>query len=202
MAITALREMAAIHEEFGRARDASTVWDRIADRSEEESRSEALKKAAHWAMVSLDWATAEDRVLKALDSAPTSSMQLRQALLTDLGEIRFLSGNPSSAIEPLVEASEMGSSAEGLKAFSTLGRAQEAANRPEEALETYLRIGYLYPLETSEVARSLFRAGQILEAQGNTARARAVYQKISQGAPEDWRAKADENGAPTSPDKR
>jgi tetratricopeptide (TPR) repeat protein len=178
MGLAALRVLAGLFEEQGPPARARETWDAVAGRTEGDERCQALRAAARWARVGLDWAGAEQRLQAALAACPTGATLTRQALLADLGELRLLAGTPDQALEPLTEATELGTSPEGLRAFLSLGRAQETAKRPEEALETYLRIGYLYPLTDADSARALLRAGRLLEEQGAPERARAVYQKV------------------------
>ena len=115
---------------------------------------------------------------------------LRQALLADLGETLLLAGHPEQAVELLRRAGELGRSDEGLRALISLGRAQEAAGTGEEALDTYLRLGYLYPLSDPEVARALLRAGALLEELGDRERSQQLYRKLIDEAPAEWAARA------------
>lgn len=201
--LAALRELARLFERQGPADAARGAWDELARRTSGEERCRARRSAAGAARALLDWAGAEERVRAALADCPASAVLLRQAVLADLGEVLLLAGRPDSAAESLAAAAEMGTSPEGLRAFQTLGRALEAAGRGQEALETYLRIGYLYPLSDAEAAAALLRAGRLLETQGQPDRARAVYEKVAADAGEEPAREAREHlarlAAPAGP---
>lgn len=179
LGVAALRDLALHFDDRGPPHRARGAWDALARRATGEDQCRALRSAAHSSRALLDWAGAEERLSAALEACPAPAELLRQGVLADLGEVFLLAGNPDRAIAPLSEASAMGSSPEGLRAFLTLGRAQEAAGRAQEALETYLRIGYLYPLTDDGVARALLRAGRLFEDQGAPDRARGLYERIS-----------------------
>ncbi|MEW6489224.1 MAG: tetratricopeptide repeat protein, partial [Thermodesulfobacteriota bacterium] len=182
--LAALRELARLFERQGPADAAREAWDELARRTRAEERCRARRSGAGAARALLDWAGAEARLRTALEECAASPALLRQAVLADLGEVLLLAGRPDAAAEPLAAAAEMGTSPEGLRAFQILGRALEAAGRGQEALETYLRIGYLYPLSDSEVAGAFLRAGRLLESQGQLDQARAVYEKVAGDAAE------------------
>lgn len=183
MGLAARKELARVYEEHGTAAQARDAYDEVARATEGEERCQALRSAARSARVALDWDGARERLTAALAACPPDDPRLRQALLADLGEVLVLAGEPAAATGPLGEAAELGTSPDGLRAFTALGRAQEAAGQTEEALETYLRIGYLYPVDDPAVARSLMRAGALLEAGGDAVRARAVYEKVAAQGP-------------------
>ena len=203
--LAALRELGRLLDRRGPPETARGVWDRLAARTEGTERAEVLRAAARSAAALLDWEGAEGRLRAALEACPESAPLLRQALLADLGETFLLQGAPGRAVEPLSEAAELALSPEGLRAFLAMGKAQEAATREQEALETYLRIGYLYPVAEPGVAGALLRAGEILRGQGDVGRARAVYQKVADEAPEETAGRATqalgELGVPPAPDQ-
>ena len=174
-------------------------WERFADRARGEDRARALGEAARWARTTSAWDEAEQLLERALAAAPEGDTLLRQTLLTDLGETLLLADRPARAVELLRRAGELGRSDQGLRALTSLGRAQEAAGVPEEALDTYLRLGYLYPLGDPEVARVLLRAGALLEELGDGDRARQLYRKLADEAPAEWARRASERlpGEPT-----
>ncbi len=192
LGLAALRELARFFEEQGPPARARDAWDQVARRTDGEERCRARRDAARSARALLDWPGAEERLRAAFGACPPSAQLLRQGVLADLGELFLLAGTPDRALAPLAEAGEMGTSPEGLRAYQALGRAQEAAGRGQEALETYLRIGYLYPLTDAEAARALLRAGSLLEAQGAPDRARAVYEKVVSDAGEEPAREAQE----------
>ncbi|GAB4284663.1 MAG: hypothetical protein Kow0092_39020 [Deferrisomatales bacterium] len=179
----ALRELAALFEQAGDAAGARGAWDRLAEATEGEQRSRALRSAARWARTELDWAGAQARLEQALAACPPDAPVLRQAVLADLGEVLLLRGAPDDAAAPLRQAAELGVSPEGLRALVTLGRAHEALGDGKQALETYLRIGYLYPLGELPAARAVMRAGVMLEEAGRSAQARSVFRKLADQAP-------------------
>ncbi|HSH69959.1 MAG TPA: tetratricopeptide repeat protein [Deferrisomatales bacterium] len=186
----ALRQRALVLERIGQPGAARTAWEQFAARAEGEPRATALREAARWARATAAWDEARDLLERALAACPADELVLRQALLTDLGETQLLAGHPDQAVELLRQAGELGRSDEGLRALISLGRAQEAAGTGEEALDTYLRIGYLYPLHNPEVARALLRAGALLEDLGDPERAQQLYHKLSDEAPDEWAARA------------
>jgi tetratricopeptide (TPR) repeat protein len=188
--LAALRERATLLDQRGEPVPARQAWDDLAARTEGEGRSQALRAAARWASKAGDWEGARERIERALEACPPEATVLHQGLLTDRGELLLHQGNPEDAVTQLAAAAEMGTSPEGLRAFVTLARAQEAAGRAQEALETSLRIGYLYPVAEDQVARALLHAAQLLEKRNNTAQARAVYEKVAAEGPDQWAAEA------------
>lgn len=201
--LAALRELARLFDRQGPAGAARGAWDELARRTRGEERCRARRSAAAAARAVLDWEGAEERIRAALTECAASPALLRQAVLADLGEVLLLAGRPDAAAEPLAAAAEVGTSPEGLRALQTLARALEAAGRGQEALETYLRIGYLYPMSDSEAAGAFLRAGRLLEAQGQIDQARAVYEKVAGGAGEGPAREAREHlarlGVPADP---
>ncbi len=184
--LAALRELTALAEREGDARRARELWDRVAVRSEGPDRVAALRAAAAWARTSGDWDASLERLRKALGACPKERDDLRQAVLADMGRTLLAAGRPAEAIEPLQEAGDLGKSPEGLRALLLLGQAQEAAGRTQDALETYLRMGYLYPSDRPEVAQGLLSAAEILERAGRTDRARSVLERVAEQAPAPW----------------
>jgi tetratricopeptide (TPR) repeat protein len=188
--LAALRELARLLEEHGTLVQAREAWDRLAERTKGQERTTALRSAARWARASLDWGGARQRMEAALAACPAEAVVLRQELLADLGELLLLEGRPEEAALPLAEAAEMGASAGGLRAFLSLARAQEAAGQTQEALESVLRIGYLYPVSEAEVAQALLRAAELLETQNKVVQARALYEKVVAEGPVQWAEQA------------
>ena len=184
--LAALRELTTLAEEEGDARGARDLWDRVAARSKGADRVAALRAAAAWARTSGDWEAALKRLRKALEACPPERDDLRQAVLADTGRTLLAAGRPEEAVGPLQEAGDLGKSPEGLRALLLLGRAQEAAGRPQDALETYLRMGYLYPPDRPEVAQGLLSAADILEGAGRPDRARSVLERVAGQAPSPW----------------
>ena len=70
------------------------------------------------------------------------------------------------------------------------GDRQAAAGDMDAALETYLRIGYLHPLEAQEASRAMLRAGILLEGQGRTEQARKVWEKVRDNGADPWNKEA------------
>ena len=188
--LAALRELTALAEREGDARRARELWDRVAARSEGADRVAALRAAAAWARTSGDWEAALERLRRALEACPPERDDLRQAVLADTGRTLLAAGRPGEAVGPLREAGDLGKSPEGLRALLLLGRAQEAAGTPQDALETYLRMGYLYPSDRPEVAQGLLSAAEILERAGRVDRARSVLERVAGQAPAPWAEQA------------
>ncbi|RMG90711.1 MAG: hypothetical protein D6708_08070 [Candidatus Dadabacteria bacterium] len=176
--LAALRDLARLAEAQGRDARAADLWDRVAQRTQGPERVEALRGAARARAALLEW----DRALAALDAAagacPPDRPDLRQAVEADRGRVLLLSGRPAEAAAVLQAAADLGKSADGLRALVWAGRALEAAGRPDEALETFLRIGYLYPDDDPQVREALGRAADLLEARGETERARSVRARL------------------------
>ncbi|MFU8855412.1 MAG: tetratricopeptide repeat protein [Deferrisomatales bacterium] len=182
----ALWELARVLDRMGPPEAARDTWDALGRRSAGEDRCRALRSAAAASRDLEDWAGSEERLAAALGTCPPQARLLRQGVLADLGELRLRAGAPDRALAPLTEAAGMGLSPDGLRAFLALGSAEEAVGKGQEALETYLRIGYLYSLTDEAAARALLRAGGLLEGQGDPDRARALYEKVAaeaQGEP-------------------
>ena len=59
-----------------------------------------------------------------------------------------------------------------------LGDVYEQLNKPEKAVEVYLKIPYLYAKEISWVTKAYLRVGRIFEDKGDWENARSVYQKV------------------------
>ncbi len=184
LGLAALRLLAEIIEVRGDPETARKTWDEVAARAEKEERIAALRAAARWARAALQWDAAHERLEAALREV--TSEALRQALLADLGELLLLEGRPAEAVETLRTAAEQGTGPEGLRAFLALGTALETQDRDQEALETYLRIGYLYAMAEPEVARASLRAGELLEQREDRGRARAVYEKVASEGRGEW----------------
>jgi len=182
--LPALRELAKIFEEKGMIAKALDAWDRIVKFSEEEERCRAYRSSAKLTLMALNFEDARRRLSAALEVCPQEAEIMRQALLTDMGEVWLLEGVLSKAMESLSKASEMGKSSEGLRALLTMARAQEAHELQQEALETYLRIGYLYSVNDAGVADALLRAGTMFEENGKVDNARSLYKKIVAGGGE------------------
>ena len=186
----ALRQRALVLERVGQPAAARDAWELFANRAEGEPRATALREAARWARATSAWGEARELLERALAACPADGLVLRQALLADQGETLLLAGLPEQAVELLRRAGELGRSDEGLRALSSLGRAHEAAGAQEEALDTYLRLGYLYPVDDPEVARALLRAGTLLEELGDGERAQQLYRKLADEAPAEWAERA------------
>lgn len=188
--LPALRELPRIFEEKGEIAKALQAWDRVVKFTDAEERCLALRAGAKLARVAMDFEDARKRLLSALEACPKEAEIMKQALLTDMGEVWLLEGARTKAMEVLSQAAEMGTSSEGLRAFLTMARAQESNNLTQEALETYLRIGYLYSVNNAGVADSLLRAGTMLEENGNLESARSLYEKIIAGDGEEGKGEA------------
>ena len=59
-----------------------------------------------------------------------------------------------------------------------LGDVYETANKLDQALETYLKIPYLYPKETPWVIKAYLRVGRIFEDKTDWENAKTTYQKV------------------------
>ncbi len=84
-----------------------------------------------------------------------------------------------------IEAYQNALSAEiGLSEFKNaelqfnLGDVYELLNNPEQAVEAYLKIPYLYPKEISWVTKAYLRVARIFEDKGDWENARVIYQKV------------------------
>lgn len=196
----ALHQRALVLERSADPTAARTAWQEYAARAVGEARATALREAARWANALADWEAARGLLDQAVAACPADASLLRQALLVDLGETLLLADQPLEAVAALSRAAELGRSEEGLRALVTLGRAHEAAGATTEALDTYLRLGYLYPLDDPEVSRALLRAGTLLEEQGNPERARQLYQKLSTEAAAEWALRARDRLPPEVPE--
>ena len=108
--------------------------------------------------------------------------------MTDLGRIQLEEGDAGQAAQTLAQAIEAGA---GLSAMWLLGNALEEAGQGQSALETYLRIGYLYPLNQKESAQAMLRAGILLEADGRVEQARKVLEKVRDNGPDPWQKEAE-----------
>ncbi|WP_025323626.1 tetratricopeptide repeat protein [Deferrisoma camini] len=176
--LAALRELARLAEArqaYGRA---ARRWDQVADRSQGADRVEALLAAARNRLAVLDWAGALKRLDRAASACPDDRKDLLQTVETERGRVLLLAGRPAEAASVLRAAADLGTSPLGLRAMTLRGRALEAAGRQDQALETYLRIGYLYPLDDPLVAGALERAAGLLEAQGRTQQAQALRERL------------------------
>ncbi|MBI5015700.1 MAG: tetratricopeptide repeat protein [Deltaproteobacteria bacterium] len=186
----ALEELARLWEASARPADASRAWDRLAERSEGARQSRALRAAARLVSALGDVGGAADRLRRAADAAPAGDLELRRALQADLGELFLKAGRPADALEPLQRAGAGGLGPEGLRALGLLARAQKAAGRTEEALETCLRIGYLYPPVDPATAQALLEAAAALAEAQHRDQARGVYRTVAREGPEPWAGQA------------
>ncbi len=188
--LAALRDLAEWSGREGLARDAAGYWKRIARRSRGAERVEAYLEAARWLRRTGEWDGARSCLERAEASCPRGRSDLRQRVLLELGELLLLTGSPKQAAEVLEQAASLGKSPEGLRALAGRARAQEAANDPQAALETYLRMGYLYPVREEAVARGLYRAARMLIAWGEPERARRLLERVAGEGPDPWAARA------------
>jgi tetratricopeptide (TPR) repeat protein len=93
-------------------------------------------------------------------------------------------GRAAEAVPMLRESAAIGGGeAATTRAMALLARALEADGHPEQALETYLRIGYLYPLTEEEPAKAWLEAGRLLEGLGRWSEVRPVYERVASEAP-------------------
>ncbi len=188
--LAALRDLAEWAGREGRAREAAGYWERVAKRTRGAERVEAYRKAARWLRRAGDWEGARSRLERAEAACPAGRPDLRQGLLVELGEVLLLGGSPKRAAEVLGQAASLGKSPGGLRALAGRARAQEAASDPQAALETYLRMGYLYPVREEAVARGLYRAARMLIARGERDRARRLLERVAGEGPDPWATRA------------
>ncbi len=179
--LAALSSLARLLEEHGTKDEVRATWDLVASRLEGTERARALREAARWAREAGDWDGSRVRLEAALDAAPADAEALRQALWTDLGQTLLAAGRPEDARPALERAANLGKSAAGARASVLLGRALEALGRSGEALETYLRMGYLYSDDDPSVSEALVRAGDLVAAQGEADRSRPLYERAASG---------------------
>ncbi|GAB6062664.1 tetratricopeptide repeat protein [Deferrisoma palaeochoriense] len=176
--LAALRDLARLAEMEGRDARAAALWERVAQRSEGPERVEALRAAARARAALLEWDQALADLGAAAEACPADRPDLCQAVEADRGRVLLLSGRPDEAAAVLQRAADLGKSPDGLRALLWAGRALEAAGRPDDALETFLRIGYLYPDEDPLVREALGRAAALLEAKGEAERAQNLRARI------------------------
>ncbi len=188
--LAALRDLAAWAGREGLGREAAGYWERIARRTQGADRVEAYREAGRWLRRIGELDRARTRLERALASCPEDRPDLRQTVLVELGELLLLGGSPGQAAAVLERAAALGTSAQGLRALAARARAQEAANDPQAALETYLRMGYLYPVREEAVAQGLYRAARILIAWERPERARRLLRRVAEEGPEPWAGRA------------
>jgi hypothetical protein len=114
---------------------------------------------------------------------PGADVEARQALLADAGELELRADRPAAAVALLRRAGDAGFGSEGVRALRSLAAAQDKAGLREEALETSLRIGYLYGLGSPETAGPLLDAAKAFESRGRSAKAFALYRWTTREAP-------------------
>lgn len=71
-----------------------------------------------------------------------------------------------------------------------IGEGQQYMGQTDEALETYLRLGWKYPKENMWAVTALYRAGLIYEQQGKSAAAKKLYQTVLENSGRESQKKA------------
>jgi tetratricopeptide (TPR) repeat protein len=130
------------------------------------------------------WEAAHAAAAEGIARLPQGNDGTRRQLLCEAGAALIEMGRAAEAVPMLREAAAIGGGeAAATRAMALLARALEADGHPEQSLETYLRIGYLYPLTEEAPARAWLEAGRLLEGLGRWSEVRTVYTRVASEAP-------------------
>lgn len=185
-----MREAAAMWEKEGRREKALAAWDEIARGPyPSEARLHALKKAAE-AEAGLGRPREAESRLEAALSLAGDDLQTRQAILVELGRAALGEGALEKAMERLRKAVAMGEGENGLAAMILLAEALMKSGAAQASLETYLRIGYHYPVSLEPAAKAAMTAAERLKTAGRNAEAEALLRKVAEGGPSPLREEA------------
>jgi tetratricopeptide (TPR) repeat protein len=187
----ALRELSELYGRRGEYQRAASLSAELA--AEEGSGPEVLSaysRASYFARKAALWDEAAAHAEKALalvGPPSAANADARRAIVNDLGESLLGKGAAQSALEALRAAAlplkDTEAGAEGLRSLILLGQALEANGLRDEALETYLRIGFLYPLQDAKAAEVTLRAADLLKESDRLPEARSLYEKLKEQAP-------------------
>ncbi len=190
--LTALNELASLQAGQGRYAEAMNRMDELAGREAEEGGIvEALKRGAGYGRKAGMFEEADGMLAKAADIVGEKSPDYR-GLLNDRGELLIEAGALEQAMDPLEKAVALGEGEGILRSRYLYSKALDSMGRTEEALETYLRIGYLHPFSDERVCEVTMRAAELLAESDRTKQARSLYEKVKASGTDWWRKEAGE----------